>query len=438
MNPFKSITLWCCVVISLVSSSTIAQEQSANEILEASAAALSTTTGISAQFKMEGVGGGPFASTMPSMNGQFFWGTHPELGRVIHIVGESRDQQSAPPRSVDIAITADKYLWTDHTKKTITEAKNAPTARGTPSAFGLVLLHSMVHEDPYAIDADSAQSIELLEQETINSQLCHVVHIKRSATAGRNRGGAGSHTDARWYISVDDKLPRKVDHITDAGVVKITLTFELNNLREIKPTDTDLDITRPSDYTFKSLIPKPRPVPTETPSDTKPVEQETTTQTQPDPQNPASQSPPQTSRPTQAPAYEFTSESGTQITNETQQGRVTVLYFWGSWCLPCNESSPLVSQLADELADKEIDVYGLAIREADTDETRSYFEESGYKHTLVLGADLATSKFRVHIYPTIVVINKQNELVFQSSIQKGTDAKTLVNDARTAIDQLFE
>lgn len=426
-----SIALICTALISTISPAA-AQDQSPNDILEASRNAIQEIDGFSAQFRMKGEAGAMFKDTLPSMNGQLFFGTHDELGRVIHCIGEARDQQTKPSLGIDILIAPDRYLWTDMPTRTIHERPSAGTSRGLPTAIPLMLLKSMVQDDPFATDADNAETIDLLTQETINGTLCDVIHIKRTKPKGRtSRSGSDAYTDAKWYIGAEDKLPRKLEHITDAGLVKITLIFELSNLKVMSPTQDQLDVARPDGFTFKSTMPKPNTdQPTEPVIDDpigEPIESILTPTERP--------AGPTTPRVKYAPAYSFTPENGSQITNTTQDGRITVLYFWGSWCIPCIETSPMVSKLAEELATEPVDIFALAIREADPDQTRDDFSAAGYRHTLVLDADSLVSSFKARVFPTLIIINRDGEIVFQRSITKDLAADDLVASAKEAIQE---
>ena len=246
------------VVLAVGTSRSAAQEQSPNAVLEASVNALQEIPGFRAQFKMGGEGGAMFKDTLPSMSGQLFFGTHRELGRVIHCIGEAKDQQTRPSKPIDILLASDRYIWTDNAKQTIYEKPISSSSRGIPSAFPLVLLQSILIDDPYAKDADNAKTIDLLTQEIVGNVLCDVIHIKKNPPSGRmSRSGKDTYTDARWYIGADDKLPRKIEHITDAGLVKITLFFELSNFSVVEPPyESMLDVTRPTGFEFKSSMPK--------------------------------------------------------------------------------------------------------------------------------------------------------------------------------------
>ena len=425
-----SIALIITTLISVVSPA-IAQDQSPYDILEASRNAIQEIDGFSAQFRMKGEAGAMFKDTLPSMNGQLFFGTHDEFGRVIHCIGEAREQQTKPSLGIDILIAGDRYLWTDIATRTIHERPASGTSRGLPTAIPLVLLKSIVQDDPYATDTNNADSIDLLTQETINSVLCDVIHIKRTKPKGRtSRSGSDAYTDARWYIGAKDKLPRKLEHITDAGLVKITLIFELSNLKVMSPTQDQLDVTRPNGFSFKSTMPKPKadqPVEPEIDDPTnEPIGELSTPSQRPTPSAP---------RIKYAPAYSFTPENGSQITNTTQDGRITVLYFWGSWCIPCVETSPMVSTLSQDFATEPVDVFALAIREADVNQTSDDFSAAGYHHRLVLDADSLVSTFKARVLPTLIVINRDGEIVFQKSITKDLAADDLVGSAKDAIQE---
>lgn len=428
MNLQMTLAFLCTLLASLDSLAS-AQEQSANDILDASRIAIEELSGFSAQFRMKGEGGSLFADTLPSMGGQLFFGTHDEYGRVIHCIGEARDQQKSPSQAIDILIAQDRYLWTDTKTQTINERPIASSTRGLPSAFPLVLINSIIADDPFAKDADNADEIKLLAQDTVADTLCDVIHIKRTKPNTRaKRSGADAYTDARWYIGVDDRLPRKVEHITDAGLVKITLLFELSNLRIIEPTQAQLDITRPEGFAFKSSMPKPDSA--ESPD--QPIESDPQASSQPIALQPNQPTEP---RITYAPPYAFTPDARSEeINNTTQQGRITVLYFWGSWCVPCKIASPLVSELAQRFEPDPVDVFGLAIREADPKQTRLDFASQANHHTLVLDADALTSSFKVRVFPTIVVIDQTGEIVFQKSITKELTSEDLVAEAKAVIE----
>jgi len=302
-----SIALTLCV--SQTSANT-AQDQQPTQILELSRAALQEIPSFTAQFSMEGIGGALFADTFPSMNGQLFFGTNDEHGRVLRSLGNAKEMKTSPTKPMDMLISKDRYYWLDYDKKKIHETKSDPDARGTPGSFATMLIKPIVLDDPFAKDLNNAVSVELLEQASVKGVLCDVIEIKRpEKPKGRTRKSRDdAYTSACWYISTVDRLPRKLEHKTDAGIIQFTFVLELTNIKVIENEQDKLDINRPSEFEFVSSIPKPATEDEPLPGDTSAQDPElpsdfVVTDNQPDPQ-PDPQ--PEIKRPQRAPAYAFT------------------------------------------------------------------------------------------------------------------------------------
>ncbi len=426
-----SSTLTRIVLCTLALLAPMTWAQSANEILDASKAAIAEIGGFQAQFRMSGEGGSMFADTMPSMSGQLIFGTHDEFGRVVHTIGEGRDKQTEPSRPLDQLIANDRFIWVDREDKTINEVPNSPNARGVPSSLTLVLVSSIISDDPFAKDANNAESITLGAQEEVAGELCDQVMIKRAKPEGNARAGAQSYTDVIWWISTKDKLPRKVHQITDAGMVKITLSFEMSNLRLIDPRPEQLDVRRPDDFQFISKMPKAPVIDAsvgtrETPETIDRTPSTTTKPTQTEPARPGTPG---------APSFAFSTTEGTSIDNATQDGRVTALYFMGSWCIPCAETSPLVDTLRTEITDEAFDLFALSIREGDPARAQRLFSASYPKIPMSVNPGTISADFKVRVFPTLVVIDRSGSIVFQKSISKDYTAEQLVNETKGAIEQ---
>ena len=62
-----------------------------------------------------------------------------------------------------------------------------------------------------------------------------------------------------------------------------------------------------------------------------------------------------------APAFEVTTDSGKRLTRSNFGGKLLVLNFWATWCPPCIEEIPSLSQFAQEMADSGVVVLGVSI-----------------------------------------------------------------------------
>lgn len=414
--------------------SPVSSAQNANEILDASRAAIAEVGGFEAQFKMTGSGPSMFADTLPSMSGKLFFGTHSELGRVIHAIGESKDKQTEPSKPLDVLIAADRFVWVDRAKQEIHEVPNRPGARGIPSSVSLVFIDTFVQSDPYAQDANDAQDITHAGLEEINGVLCDLISIKRGKPTSATRNSAQNYTGVTWWIGAEDKLPRKVARITGEGSFAITLNFEMSNLKLAEPSDKQLDVNRPESFKLISKLP------VETPDDES-VLPETNTQPESADENPRPdpigrvdpQPQPTTPSLPSAPAFAFTTSDGATVNNSTQNGRVTLLYFWGSWCAPCTETSPLVDELGSTINNSVFDLFALGIREGNPRDALESFTRSYRSPRVSINPEGLASSFKVRVYPTLVVINQGGSIVYQRSIERDLSPEQLVQAAREAI-----
>jgi len=423
--PHASFISYTKLAVALVVSlAPAAFAQSANEVLDASRQAIAEISGFEAQFRMQGEGGSMFAETMPSMSGKLFFGTHSELGKVIHAIGENKDKQADPSSPMDILIANDRNIWVDRAKQEITEAPRRANSRGTPQALTLVLIDTILNDDPYAQDANNAQAISLDSQVEVRGELCDRVVIKRAKPSGGARNSATSYTDAVWYISAKDKLPRKVDRITDAGMMKITLSFEMSNLTIAQPDQARLDVSRPASFKLISRMPGATPEPEPGQPKMKDPIEKPQGNTTPTPDNQS----------TRAPSFSFKTSDGAVITNSSQIDRVSVLYFWGSWCAPCTQTSPMIESLVTESDNPALDVFALAIREGNPEQALSGFQKDQPTPRVSINPDGVTNAFKIRVFPSIVVIDRAGSIVFQRGIERGFSPEALVEAAQEAMN----
>ena len=62
-----------------------------------------------------------------------------------------------------------------------------------------------------------------------------------------------------------------------------------------------------------------------------------------------------------APDFHFVTENGHSISLNNFGGKVLVLNFWASWCPPCIEETPSLSELAHEFGPKGLVVLGVSV-----------------------------------------------------------------------------
>jgi thiol-disulfide isomerase/thioredoxin len=97
------------------------------------------------------------------------------------------------------------------------------------------------------------------------------------------------------------------------------------------------------------------------------------------------------------------------------RGRVTVVDFWATWCAPCRASMPRVQSVWKEYRPRGVDLYSVdtddpgASREA---EVREFLVQNKLEFPVVLDDGSATSAFSVAGLPTMVVVGRDGNVLW--------------------------
>ena len=95
-----------------------------------------------------------------------------------------------------------------------------------------------------------------------------------------------------------------------------------------------------------------------------------------------------------APDVEFEALDGKSVPLSSLRGRVVLLNFWATWCLPCRAEIPEFNALQHDLESKGLSVVGVSVSPVDTsDSIRSFQKDIKQDYTVLRGAEEIGSKF---------------------------------------------
>ena len=95
-----------------------------------------------------------------------------------------------------------------------------------------------------------------------------------------------------------------------------------------------------------------------------------------------------------APDVQFEALDGKPVRLSSLQGRVVLLNFWATWCLPCRAEIPEFNALQHDLESKGLSVVGVSVSPVDTsDSIRSFQKDIKQDYTVLRGAEEIGSKF---------------------------------------------
>lgn len=111
------------------------------------------------------------------------------------------------------------------------------------------------------------------------------------------------------------------------------------------------------------------------------------------------------------PAFELTTYEGDTITSADLEGKIVVLNFWASWCIPCEQEADEL-ETAWQIYKERDDVIFLGVAWSDMDtKAKEYLDEFGV--TYPNGPDLGTrisQSFRIRGVPETYIIDQQGIL----------------------------
>ena len=104
------------------------------------------------------------------------------------------------------------------------------------------------------------------------------------------------------------------------------------------------------------------------------------------------------------------------------KGKVTVVYFWATWCVPCRIETPKLVKLYADYKAKGVEVVGIALDNGD--KVREFVKDNSvtypifYGNAVKLGKALGNSQGAI---PFMVVIDKAGKVVdtFQGDLPDG-------------------
>ena len=130
---------------------------------------------------------------------------------------------------------------------------------------------------------------------------------------------------------------------------------------------------------------------------------------------PAAYAPPALPRP--APRFEATRLDGGAAKLEDFRGKVVLLDFWATWCLPCVKSMPELQKLHDRLSGEGFTVVGMSIDEGKKapEKVRDFVAGRGVGYPILIdnGKASAMTAFNVAVVPTMFLIDAQGRIVGQ-------------------------
>jgi thiol-disulfide isomerase/thioredoxin len=146
-------------------------------------------------------------------------------------------------------------------------------------------------------------------------------------------------------------------------------------------------------------------------------------------------------RKTTAPAAKFSIRrlDGTVVSSSEFRGRVIVLDFWATWCLPCRRQMPELEQLYRRYqGNSKISFWAVDVqKDGETPEkAREFMQKAGYTLPVACAGEESLAGLSADVFPSLVIIDKSGQIRL---IHRGYDgSEQLPRELSNEIDTLLE
>ena len=111
-------------------------------------------------------------------------------------------------------------------------------------------------------------------------------------------------------------------------------------------------------------------------------------------------------------------EDGKEMSTADLKGKVLFINMWATWCGPCIKEMPELSEISNELKDKDFKMVGLSVfHQEGTPEVKDFLEQKPVSYWIVDGNDELVNAFEQSIgstiesIPTTFIVDKDGKIV---------------------------
>lgn len=110
-------------------------------------------------------------------------------------------------------------------------------------------------------------------------------------------------------------------------------------------------------------------------------------------------------------------ENGKRVALSELKGKVVFINLWATWCRPCVEEMPGISNLKKKFKDNENIVFVLLNVEADLKKSKKFMKDKNHDLPVYVAGKAIPSKYFQGAIPTTLIFNKNGDL--EAKIQGG-------------------
>ncbi len=112
-----------------------------------------------------------------------------------------------------------------------------------------------------------------------------------------------------------------------------------------------------------------------------------------------------------APDWKLKDLDGHEVAFSQFQGKVVVVDFWATWCVPCIGEIPNYIKLQEKYGKDGLVIVGISLDERGPDVVKPFVKEKGMNYPVVMGTEEVQQAFGgLAVIPTTFLIDRNGEI----------------------------
>ena len=113
----------------------------------------------------------------------------------------------------------------------------------------------------------------------------------------------------------------------------------------------------------------------------------------------------------QAPEFSLTTLDQQSIQLADYKGKVVVLNFWATYCIPCRIEMPSLEKLSQKYQDQEVSVVAISLDDGRRKSIARLVEKMNLTFPIAIEGQAVGDDYEVSVLPVTYIIGKQGELL---------------------------